>query len=952
MNNLKKYNVLSLKNFIKENENIKGLNSMKKEKLISLILSKKYNFENIPIIKKEYIKKNFVKQFNDQEQEEFINKGYDQKNPLIPKLSYNGKLYNLQEHQKRFIISFLNANTSGCLLFHSVGSGKTLTAAVYSHYYLTIYPDNQVLILSPPSLLFNFINTLEYYGLDVRDKRYVFTTYEKFTRNPLNYIKKNKTLLIIDEAHNFRSYIKTNTTTDGRTIASTNKKGYELIEVCKNYIHKSLLLTGTPFINKTYDIENLSAMINQVDPLDINSFNDMILHKESINDYFKYRISHFDIFLTKEKDKFPSIIIQYVGIEMSKNEQKDYDKIINSTDGGDLELIENNYNNVFVDIVKDNKKLNSFFNAPRRYLDMVGFNKVNFVIDNIKKNKNKKHIIYTTFINTSLNIYKDYLKKNNIEYVVISGKETTKEKEDNRLKFNTDDNVNVLIISKAGTEGVDTKNVRFVYIIEPLFNEALAQQAIARAVRYNSHISLPEKERNVIVYRLIICKNNNGQDLKYVQDINEELKKNKQKTHFSKILSQIKEQKIKSSINYDNEIKNIMEYLKENYINFEKDFKNIILKEEEKYKNDKKFRGLSISNIKSMKEDYTYKFIKKYDIKQLDDRINKAKKEKEILNKKINVSSPSVDVYLTLLSLSKDEEIYKFVNQIDQYVHMVEDYKNPDQNKIIKAIEDQEDPETIIKMQQNILQKEQNRIFDKSDELEKVLEKKNERDLQILLLKEERDKGPQKYNEFFTPQKIAEQMIKMSDNLKKDGLIKILEPTAGSGNLVLEIIKNRIEDYNIDMVELNEDNRIFLKEKICKLAPNSIQLMEQKDFLKFYNNKPYDLIIMNPPFHLKKSDFPENKKDYFDVDFVLKCYDMLEEGGEIIALVAAGHTDRDKYKKQFEKLKTYKKLLKDVKWAGSEKYGKKSVINKINLELLQIFKPVISEKIKELNVNQ
>jgi hypothetical protein len=44
--------------------------------------------------------------------------------------------------------------------------------------------------------------------------------------------------------------------------------------------------------------------------------------------------------------------------------------------------------------------------------------------------------------------------------------------------------------------------------------------------------------------------------------------------------------------------------------------------------------------------------------------------------------------------------------------------------------------------------------------------------------------------------------------------------------------------------------------------------------------------------------------------------------------------------------------LKDVKWAGSEKYGKKSVINKINLELLQIFKPVISEKIKELNINQ
>jgi len=62
-----------------------------------------------------------------------------------------------------------------------------------------------------------------------------------------------------------------------------------------------------------------------------------------------------------------------------------------------------------------------------------------------------------------------------------------------------------------------------------------------------------------------------------------------------------------------------------------------------------------------MKEDYTYNFIKKYNIKELDDRINKAKKEKEVLDKKINVSSPSVDVYLTILSLSKDEEIYKFI---------------------------------------------------------------------------------------------------------------------------------------------------------------------------------------------------------------------------------------------------------------------------------------------------
>jgi hypothetical protein len=36
---------------------------------------------------------------------------------------------------------------------------------------------------------------------------------------------------------------------------------------------------------------------------------------------------------------------------------------------------------------------------------------------------------------------------------------------------------------------------------------------------------------------------------------------------------------------------------------------------------------------------------------------------------------------------------------MDKYVHMVEDYKNPDEKKIIKAIENGEDSKKIIKIQ-------------------------------------------------------------------------------------------------------------------------------------------------------------------------------------------------------------------------------------------------------------
>ena len=73
------------------------------------------------------------------------------------------------------------------------------------------------------------------------------------------------------------------------------------------------------------------------------------------------------------------------------------------------------------------------------------------------------------------------------------------------------------------------------------------------------------------------------------------------------------------------------------------------------------------------------------------------------------------------------------------------------------------------------------------------------------------------------------------------------------------------------------------------------------------------------------------KKDIYDVDFVLKCYDMLEEGGEIIALIAAGHSELRK--KEFKDIEMYVTFLKDIKWAASEEKGKKSQINKINLVL-------------------
>ena len=57
----------------------------------------------------------------------------------------------------------------------------------------------------------------------------------------------------------------------------------------------------------------------------------------------------------------------------------------------------------------------------------------------------------------------------------------------------------LLMITQSGAEGLNLRNVRHVYILEPFWNEVRISQVIGRAVRKGSHLELPEDERNVKV---------------------------------------------------------------------------------------------------------------------------------------------------------------------------------------------------------------------------------------------------------------------------------------------------------------------------------------------------------------------------------------------------------------------------------------------------------------------
>lgn len=106
------------------------------------------------------------------------------------------------------------------------------------------------------------------------------------------------------------------------------------------------------------------------------------------------------------------------------------------------------------------------------------------------------------------NGYKQFTgeKKEGNYYALYTGREDAELRSAALRVFNDAENkygkyIKYILVTSAGAEGLDLKNIRQVHILEPYWNETKIKQIIGRAVRRNSHIDLPEKERNVQVYR-------------------------------------------------------------------------------------------------------------------------------------------------------------------------------------------------------------------------------------------------------------------------------------------------------------------------------------------------------------------------------------------------------------------------------------------------------------------
>ena len=94
----------------------------------------------------------------------------------------------------------------------------------------------------------------------------------------------------------------------------------------------------------------------------------------------------------------------------------------------------------------------------------------------------------------------------NAGYVMITGDRAITPDPVKDLKACTDpenadgSRVQVVLISQAGSEGLDFRNIRQVHVLEPWYNMNRIEQIIGRGVRTCSHKDLPFSQRNVQIF--------------------------------------------------------------------------------------------------------------------------------------------------------------------------------------------------------------------------------------------------------------------------------------------------------------------------------------------------------------------------------------------------------------------------------------------------------------------
>jgi len=417
----------------------------------------------------------------------------------------------LREHQKMLVKHMLRHRS--LLAVHATGTGKTLSAIASINCIMAKYPNIRVIIITPLSLVENMQKEIRRFGIDIINDENLYSRIEIYSYDEYVNLQKRKnevdcknTFLIIDEAHNLRTE-----TLIKESALEKGSKSY-IIMRCAASAFKVLLLTATPLINNIFDLRNLLMMVNGEDPDKAPSRKQFIKDAtESLGNMVNCKISYYDPPLD---ENYPQRIDKTVDMYMEPEYFTKYQDLENQfmekvTVGTSLKT-----------------KINDFFYHSLRIainsIDGENSPKINWIIDFIvnEAKEGRKSVVYSNWKKAGMNLLRKRLDELNQPglYIYISGDVTREVRKIVRKKFNKDE-AKILLISRAGGEGLDLKGVRNVIIMESNWNASADAQIIGRGIRYKSHVHLPEDQRNVTIYRLLLHKPQGSHEFESVDDM-------------------------------------------------------------------------------------------------------------------------------------------------------------------------------------------------------------------------------------------------------------------------------------------------------------------------------------------------------------------------------------------------------------------------------------------------
>ena len=382
------------------------------------------------------------------------------------------------------------ADHFGLILYHSTGSGKTATALAAMHQF-----SDPCVVIGTKASQKAFRDTAQALGYDWNT--YTFYTYTSAKKAVMSQLTVfHGCSVIVDEAHHLRN----ETMGNGLLLAA--------LERCRHL----LLLTATPVINHLSDLAVLVNLVKQRDalPIDRGLFDHlyydeekmMLKHGETFQRNITEAISYYQ---QSDRDaNYATSTVHERLVKMDYFQMTEYASYMNKVLYEGRTVVTYDQITPIDYATLSRKRLNSFLMVTRQISNCAEGRvgpKMSEMLEVILAGP-KPVIVYSNFLARGLYPVGALLADAGLVYLIISGF-SSEERTSNVVDRYNRGEIQVLLISSAGSESLDFQGTRQIHVMEPHWNESKIDQVLGRAIRFQSHRALPLEQRHVDIYRWI-----------------------------------------------------------------------------------------------------------------------------------------------------------------------------------------------------------------------------------------------------------------------------------------------------------------------------------------------------------------------------------------------------------------------------------------------------------------